>query len=188
LYVTPQKFDTKQTLSFGGTPIEGSIVNKLSVTQQLASTEQPYGYNVVFEVCAGPQIIRAPVVVVTSDIESTSVKMADRVIPNSCQLGTGKLKSENKDSITVSLANSGDATKVITELENRIVELQASIAKDKQALEELTKMAQKPMDYEQKVSELTNSIISNRDEINNTRALLHSLLYKFYGTQVISMN
>jgi predicted nucleic acid-binding Zn-ribbon protein len=188
LYVTPQKFDKKVTLSFGGTPVEGTLVKKLSVTKQLGGADAPKGYSVVYEVCAGSQIIRAPTVNVKTDMETKTIKLGDKVSPNSCQLGTAKINAEDKESIQVTLGNNGDATKVITDLENKIADLQAMVAKEKQELEELTKIAQKPADYEKRVSDLVKSISDKRTQINEAKAKLHGLFYKYYGAILVSTN
>ena len=96
--------------SFSGQPVEGGLVDILSITQQLASTEKPFGYNVVFEACAGNDVIRAPLIQVTSDLENKGIKLADKISPNSCQLGTAKIIADNSEGITAVFANTGDVS------------------------------------------------------------------------------
>jgi len=90
--------DLKVPTSIAGTPLTGIVVNKLSASPQLV---EQGGFDVVFEICAGDQIVRIPSVLVTSGIESKTVKLADKISPNSCQVSGAKIKADSADAIEV---------------------------------------------------------------------------------------
>ena len=181
LHVQPSKANAaKGPLSFGGVPVEGELVNKLSIIPQVGVTETPPLYNVIYEVCAGATGIKAPSVKVESDFESKNIVLADRVAPNSCQMGTAKLKAENQDSITVSAIPTAEISAKISQLEAKILELEQTITSDKRTLTELTKKAQKPDDFDKQVTELTKKIVDDRNSINEAKTELYRILYLYY--------
>lgn len=166
--------------SFSGQPVDGGLVDILSITQQLASTEKPFGYNVVFEACAGNNIIRAPLVQVNSDLENKGIKLADKISPNSCQLGTAKITANNSEGITAAFANTGDVSAKVVELDGKIAELQKTIQSEKKSLNELTHLAPRPADFNEQAIALSNTIIDLRTQINDLKTQLHSILFQFY--------
>lgn len=167
-------------LSFSGQPVEGGLVNVLATTQQLASTEKPFGYNVVFEACAGPNIVRAPLVEVTSDLETKGIKLADKISPNSCQIGTAKITADNTDSITVMFANTGDVSDKVAEIDTKIADLQKMVQSEKQSLNALTHLAPRPADFNEQAIALSEKIIDLRNQVNDLKTQLHSILFGFY--------
>lgn len=176
LYVTPSKASAPTKFTFSGVPIEGASTKILSITQQVSGE----GFNVVFEACAGEKAVIAPLVTVKSDIDSKDVVLANRISPNTCQLGTGQLKATDQNSIQVMLDNTEAFSAKVAELESKIAQWQSDLANEKRTLAEIVKIAQKPADYEMKVSELTNKIIELRNMINNAKANLQGSLFDFY--------
>ncbi|HXV66458.1 MAG TPA: hypothetical protein VD731_04455 [Nitrosopumilaceae archaeon] len=176
IFTNPSKSSATTKFSFSGTPIEGAQATKLSVIPQVSGE----GYNVVFEACAGTTAVRAPLITVKSDIESKDVVLANRISPNSCQLGTGQLKASNEDSIQVIFGNTEDFSKKVTDLENQITTWQADLATAKRSLAELVKTAQKPANYEEQVNTLTQTIVDLRNSINNAKAALQGAMLDYY--------
>lgn len=177
IYANPSKSSAAPTkFSFSGTPIEGAQSKKLSVIPQVSGE----GYNVVFEACAGAKAVRAPLITVKSDIESKEVVLANKISPNSCQLGTGQLKASNEESIQVILDNTEDFSNKVADLENQIAKWQADLATAKRSLAELVKTAQKPANYEEQVNTLTQTIVDLRNSINNAKAALQGAMLDYY--------
>ncbi|HEY4681313.1 MAG TPA: hypothetical protein VIH04_08640, partial [Nitrosarchaeum sp.] len=176
LSTTPSKSTAPSKFSFSGIPIEGSKATILKVTEQLTGE----GYNVVFEACAGAKAVRAPFTTVKSDIDSKNVILANKISPNSCQLGTGQIKAGDVNSIQVILENTEDFSAKVTDLETQIVKWQADLTDAKRSLAELVKTAQKPADYEERVNNLTSMIIDLRNLINNAKSNLQGSLFDFY--------
>ncbi len=126
--------------------------------------------------CAGTDQIRVPQVVVTSDSESKVVRLADKIASNSCQVTGTKILATDPKSITVSAGNTGDKSLKVSDLEAKITQLEASIKDAKESIRALTHMAPRPADFDQQVSELTESITKMRSDIHNTRAILYKYL------------
>ncbi|HET6517174.1 MAG TPA: hypothetical protein VFG25_03020, partial [Nitrosopumilaceae archaeon] len=130
--------------SFAGIPLEGVFVNKLGVAKQIVTEGS---YDVVFEMCADKQIVRVPVVTVKSDIETKQVKMADKIIQNTCQVTGAKIKATNPDSIEVSAGDTAEKSITASELEKKLSDLTESLRAEKQALRDLTHFAPRPADF-----------------------------------------
>jgi len=176
LSANPSKGSAPSKFTFSGTPIEGAKATILKVTQQVTGE----GYNVVFEACASMKAVRAPLITVKSDIDSTNVVLANKISPNSCQLGTGQIKASDVNLIQIIFDNTEEFSAKITDLENQITQWQADLASAKRSLAELVKTAQKPADYEEEVNNLTSTIIDLRNHINLVKAALQGSLLDFY--------
>ena len=127
-------------------------------------------------------IVRAPQIEVSSDSGKVTVKLADKILANSCQLGTGKVKASDTESITVSLKTPADLSLKISTLEKIMKEMQTTIAEDKNTLDELVHLDpdKRPADFEEKVTELTKKIADLRSQINDVRVELYRILSQVY--------
>src|SRR3990172_10053412 len=176
LSANPSKGSAPSKFTFSGTPIEGAKATILKVTQQVTGE----GYYVVFEACAGVKAVRAPLITVKSDIDSKDVVLANKISPNSCQLGTGQIKASDLNSIQVIFDNTEEFSAKITDLENQITKLQEELTSAKRSLAELVKTAQKPANYEERVNNLTSTIVDLRNHINIVKSALQGSLLDFY--------
>ena len=168
-------YDVKK--SFAGIPLEGIQVNKLGVAKQILTEGS---YDVVFEMCADKQIVRVPVVTVKSDTETKQVKMADKIIQNTCQVTGAKIKATNPDSIEVSAGDTAEKSITASELEKKLNSLTESLRAEKQALRDLTHLAPRPADFDDQAAKITQKIIDLRNEINLTKIQLYYLLNQSY--------
>jgi len=66
---------------------------------------------------------------------------------------------------------------MIKDLEAKVTSIQEGIAMDKNALSDLTKQSPQPDDFRQKVTELTNKIIKQRNDLSQAKHELISLKY-----------
>lgn len=164
-------------------PKDYSHVNKIKVVPQfldsgrLKSDPITSGFNFVFEACAGKNSILFPELMIRSDSEIKSVKLSEPLDAFSCQNSSTTIKAADPNSINGTMITSGDISMMIQELENKVASLQESIAKNKKALTEIAKQDPPPEDLKQKVSELTNTITNQRDELNQAKQELISLKY-----------
>ena len=165
--------DLKVPTSIAGTPLTGIVVNKLSASPQLV---EQGGFDVVFEICAGDQIVRIPSVLVTSGIESKTVKLADKISPNSCQVSGAKIKADSADAIQVTQGASISKSSTATNLEQKITDLTKTLQAEKQALKDLTHLNPRPADFNDQASAITIKIIELRTDITNTKLQLYNLL------------
>ncbi|NNM02875.1 MAG: hypothetical protein HKP26_04825 [Nitrosopumilus sp.] len=177
----------KQKLTFTGTPIDGASAKILTVSKQtLGNTDTPDTvtgvklYNVVFEACSGNDVLRAPEVRISSDNEEKTIKIAERIIANSCQMSAGKINALDSSSITTEIANRGDISANIIKLESDIGLLLDEQVMHQKELNKLVVLSVKPADYEQKVSELSNRIIELRNEMRDMKFQLYGNLYEVY--------
>ncbi len=172
---SPEVFekDPQTKFSFLGTAIEGETINKISVTKTLSGEK----YDVVFEACAGKQIVRFPIILISSDSENLSIKLGDKISPESCQLTSVKIMAVDPESITILPENNAGQSNRIAELEIKIDDLKNQIVDAKKILNELIHDPSQPADRNERATELTNKIINLRIQINDARAELYNILY-----------
>jgi hypothetical protein len=137
-------------------------------------------YNVVFEACAGKDIVRIPEVKVTSDREEKTIRVSERIIANSCQMSTAKINAIDAKSITTEIVNRSDISINITELEKKIDTLSEEQSKYQLELNKLAIQSEKPEGYEQKIAELSGKIIQLRSEIRDAKFQLYGNMYEIY--------
>ena len=134
-------------------------------------------YNFVFEACAKSSLIRSPQILITSDSETKTVKLSEKINPKSCQLSSTIIKATDTNSIKASLVKKTDLSLIVGQLELQVNKLSEQLAAEKKSLTELTKQDPKPSDYQKKVSEKTNKIVMLRNELTLARAELQKTQY-----------
>ena len=137
----------------------------------------PTSYNYIFEACAKSNLIRTPEVLITSDSETKSVKLSERIQPNSCQTSATIIKATDTNSIKASLVKKLDISIIVGDLESKVTELKEKLAVEKKALADLAKQSPAPSDLKKKVTEKTDKIILLRGELNTARADLQKNQY-----------
>lgn len=176
LYMTPKKSSVNPPLAYTG-ELKNARVEILTISEQVSSLDPPHNYNVVFKACSN-DIIRMPMVTITSDVETKTVKLADKISPKSCQTSASFIKANNKNSINTSLVNNDDLTKTISELENNIASLQSKLSSEQLTLNQITK--DKPVNYEEKINKINTEIIKIRTQINESKLTLYQILNQIY--------
>lgn len=169
--------DLKVPTSIAGTPLQGIVVNKLSATPQLV---QEGGFDVVFEICASDQIVRIPSVLVSSSIESKTVRLADKISPNSCQVSGTKIQAASADGITVTEGETIKKSTTASSLEQKITDLTKTLQAEKLALKDLTHLNPRPADFEAQLSTISTKIIETRAEITLTKLQLYNFLNEVF--------
>ena len=181
LYVpqTARATDFDIPKSITGKPLEGMLVELISVTEAVGKTGSSNPdfkrYDVVFEACAGKDPVRVPVITIVSDSATTTVKLIDRIVENSCQVGTAKINALDSGSITPKISSSSGLSTDVAALEKKIEQLQTDMANLRSALAEITS---KKLDAagEEQVSEIAQNIAELRAELLETRAKLYATL------------
>ena len=165
--------------SLTGQPLEGMTVNPISIVESVgkpdSSNPDLKRYDVVFEACTGKDTVRLPVIEIVSDSASTTVKLIDRIIPNSCQVGIGKINALDSESIKPQISADSKTSSGIVKLEKKIDQLETDLSDQRKALNQLTS---KKLDSagEEQAAELVQSIGELRSELLETRAKLYKLL------------
>jgi predicted nucleic acid-binding Zn-ribbon protein len=169
----------KKPLSFEGNAIEGVSFETVNIYKTVDSTDRPFTYNAVFKICSDLQTIRVPQVKVTSDAGSIIVNMADKIPVKTCQTSIAKIKATNIESISYELGTTNAVSTKISDLQQNIDTQQKSLGALKEELSQLTRIAQKPIDFEDQVTELTNKIIDLRNKINSNKTQLAQFQFQF---------
>ena len=177
----------KQKMTFTGVPLKDTSVSVMSVTKQVMGSKNQsstFGamatYNVVFEACAGKDVLRAPEVRVSSDSEEKVIRIAERIISNSCQMSTAKINAEDTSSIELEVANRSDISAKITKMEKKIDSLKEEQLKHQTELNRLVSQTDKSADYQQKVIDISSKIIQLRNEIRDAKFQMFGSMYEVY--------
>ena len=183
LYVPPNvkvsKIDLPKSLT--GKPLEGMTSDLVSVTDSVSPTGSNNPdlkrFNVVFEACAGNQSVRLPIITVTSDSDSVDVKLIDRIIPESCQVGITRINALDSDSIATSISGNSGISSQIQSLETQLKEMEESLANKRSMLGDFVSK-KLTSETEPQVLKLTLDISELRTDILEKRVQLNSLLLK----------
>ena len=165
--------------SLKGEPIVGMVTNLVSVTESIVKTESTNPdvkrYNVVFEACAGKESIRVPIITINSDSETVDVKLINRIIPESCQVGITRINAVDSESIMPKISENSGISKQITALEQHIEQLQLQLGEKRTSLNVLVS---KQLDSagEEQVTNLALEISDLRKELLETRIKLNGLM------------
>ncbi|AJW70795.1 hypothetical protein [Nitrosopumilus adriaticus] len=181
LYVPPNvkvsKIDFPKSIT--GQPLTGMTTNLISVSESVvvpvSSNPDLKRFNVVFEACSGMEPIRVPVITVDSDSDSVDVKLIDRIIPESCQVGIGKINAVDSDTIIVSISENSSISTQISSLEKHVDELQLQLGEKRKSLGVLVS---KQLDStgEEAAAQLALDISDLRKELLETRTKLYGVM------------
>jgi len=175
LYAIPtEKYDI-QKLSFTGVPIEGESAKIITVKKSISAENT---YDAVFEACTGKNQINLPIVEISSDKESTNVKLGGKISPNTCQMTSTKITATNPDTIIAKMAGNVESDK-IPELENQLSQLQKAIDDERNAIRSLIHDSKKS-DFNEQLEMHTAKIIELRGQISSLKDDYNKILYQTY--------
>ena len=140
LYVPPStkvsKIDFAKSIT--GQPLTEMRTDLISVTESvvkpISSNPDLKRFNVVFEACSGTDSIRTPLITINSDSDSVDIKLIDRIIPKSCQVGIGKINAVDSQSIMTKISENSNISSQISSLEKTIDELQIQLGEKRSSL------------------------------------------------------
>lgn len=164
-----------------GQPLVGLSANLVSVTESIVKVESENGdlkrFNVVFEACSGSETIRLPIIGVVSDSDSVEVKLIDRIIPKSCQVGITRINAVDSETIKTQITGNSGISKVIKTLENQINDMEVALAEKRSSLGDI---ASKKLDSdgEAMVEKLALEISELRADLLESKVKLNGLLLK----------
>ena len=145
-----------------GTVKHIATLNQVGSATRLDSTPRVNSYNYVFEACAGEKNIRSPEIVITSDSEVKSIKLASMLKSGQCRTTSVIVKASDTNSISTQLLNKGGITKTINDMESRLADLMSKLSQEKNLLKS-------KKDDPKQTSEITQRIIDLKKEINSQR-------------------
>ncbi len=141
-----------------------------SIMAIVPSTENTH--SVIFQVCAGDTIMRAPEVRISSDTEVKTVKLSKEILPESCRQTSAIIKATDSKTIKMEKVDKKNINIMITEVDEKILNIQSEITKKNAELEEL--IARIPED--KSPSHSVNAKINNiAVEISKLRNQLHDV-------------
>ena len=150
-------------------------LNQIAQPGKLDSSPRVKAYNYVFETCAGDKNVRAPEIVITSDSEVKSLKLASMLKSNQCRTTSAIIKANDSQSITSVLLNKGGITKTITDMENNLNNLSMQLEQEKKLLTlTSTEDSKKTSAITQKITDLKKQINSQRYDLQKYQLFLFS--------------
>ena len=180
LYVQPTHISELKSKTYSESPVIGASITKIAVQKSLIQpTTQPknvLSYSTIFQICAEKNAIHAPEILVTSDIQTKSVKLSDDIAPNTCQRSSVDIGTENAKSITITLKNKGEISSSIDALEKKIFDIQEKLKTEKENLANLIHQKPRSLDYNKMVTLQTEKIEQLRTELNNAKVSLYGIL------------
>ncbi|MDH3339915.1 MAG: hypothetical protein OEL84_01370 [Nitrosopumilus sp.] len=166
-----------------GTVTSLSTVKQFGAEGKLSTNLRVVEYVHVFEVCANDKTIRAPEILVKSDSEAKTVKLAQKIVANTCYTNSAKIKATDVNSISASLTNKGAISDKLTELEAKIIDIQKKLVILKKNLSDTAKQDTTVIseDAKKKISDTTNEISKLRAELNLAKGELNKYLFALYA-------
>ena len=144
------------------------------------SVSRTIAYTYVFEACAGNQPIRAPEVVVTSDSEVRSVKLAVDLSPNACHVSATKIKAANPDTINAKLFTKDTVTKMVNNAELRLANVKAMLSEKNMKLQDAVKKPKTDANTLE-IVKITEEVVELRKQLKDARAEYYRLLFLIHG-------
>ncbi|MDH3793531.1 MAG: hypothetical protein OER78_00480 [Nitrosopumilus sp.] len=143
LYVPPNvkvsKIDIPKSIT--GKPLDGMSTNLISVTESVGKLESGdvnlKRFNVVFEACTGKESVRLPIIYLISDSDYVDVKLINRIISNSCQVGFERINAIDSETIIAQISGNSGVSKQISGLEKQIDDLKNSLDEKRKTLSQL---------------------------------------------------
>ncbi|QLH03336.1 hypothetical protein C5F47_07140 [Nitrosopumilus cobalaminigenes] len=156
------------------------IANVAGQAPIFQSESRTIAYTYVFEACAGDKPIRSPEVVVSSDSEVRSVKLAIDLSPNACQVSATQIKAASPDTIKGKLFTKDTVTKMANTAEKRLGDIKVLLSERNTALQKLVKSPDSP-ENTSKLVKLSSEIVELRKELKDARAEYYRLLFIIHG-------
>ena len=138
---------------------------------KITGTASTSGYNLAFEICTASQKIFVPEVLIKSDSQTQRYEIPDNIEPNSCLLSATFIKASDPNSITLTLLNKGDISKLLSDGEANIASIQNELDNAKKAFGDRTSP-----DTSQ-----TAKIIDLRKQLNEAKEDLYRLYFTLYA-------
>ncbi|MCE9651619.1 MAG: hypothetical protein K8Q89_00950 [Nitrosarchaeum sp.] len=176
VYAVPTEKYNIQKLSFTGEPIEGDSAKLITAKKSIST---PNTYDTIFEACAGKNQITLPIVMISSDKESSNVKIGNKISANTCQMTSAKITAINPDTISVKMAGNTESDK-IPDLENQINNLQKQIQDERDMIRTLLNDKNKKSDFNDQMEMHTKKIIDLRGQISSLKDDYNDILYRAY--------
>ena len=172
------------TSGFGLSSAHAQTNSQISIKAKVPSTLDNK-YSVIFQVCAGNNIMRAPQVVISSDSEVRDVKLNKTIAKDTCKTTATTIKALDPNTIKIKKVDKSKINTMITAAEKKLAKVKAEISATNDELAELagTIPGNSPLAKEQikKVNDITSKLVELRKELKDARSEYYRLLYVIRG-------
>ncbi len=144
------------------------------------STPRIVAHTYIFEACAGDKPIRSPEVVVTSDSEVRSVKLASDLSSNACIISSTIIRASDSGTIDAKLFTKNTVTKMVSDAEKRLSNVKIMLNEKNTTLQKLIKQPDST-ENTSKIIKITQEIVELRKELKDARAEYYRLLFLIHG-------
>jgi len=167
---------------FGLSSVSAQTSSQTSIKAKVPSTLENQ-YSVIFQVCAGSTIMRAPQVVMSSDSEVRDVKLNKTIAPNACKTTATVIKALDPNTIKVKKVDKSKINIMITAAEKNLVKIKKEISATNDELETITLPGNTPLtnDAMKKLNDITSKLVELRKELKDARSEYYRLLYVIKG-------
>ena len=112
----------------------------------------------------------------SSDLESKTTQLSDKISPNSCLISGAKISASDPKTIQIKYEDTGAKSQQIDDLDKKLEELNKTFQEAKKSLNDLVNLNPHPADFAQKVDEISQNIIKLRQDILYTKSLKYKIL------------
>ena len=144
-------------------------------TQTVAGTSSVAYYNYIFEVCAKKVPLRSPEVIISSDTEVKSVKLARSISANTCEMTGAKIKAGDQSTIGATIVGKEGLSEQANALEVKIADLRGKIQEQKAKLKSYAEF--NPNEKQKLITESIDKISDLRKELREVKSDYHRILY-----------
>ena len=143
-------------------------------------------HSVIFKVCAGDQVMRAPEVIIRSDSAVKNVKLNKVISANTCKTTATTIQAFDADTIKIKKVDKSKINTMITAAERKLANIKSEISATNIELEELLASLPggnnpiKPANVK-KINDLTTELSDLRKQLKDARSDYYRLLYVIRG-------
>lgn len=141
-------------------------------------------FSVIFQVCAGDTIMRAPEVKISSDIEEKNVRISQEIQPNSCRQTSAFIKATDSSTIAMEKIDKKNLNIMISNIEKDIAKIQSEISdKNAQILDLVDQYSKSESNQvlNKKVNDLTVEISKLKKDLQGKKIERDRLLVQLKG-------
>lgn len=125
-------------VAFSLSPVQ---LQTTSIMAIVPSTDKEY--SVIFQVCAGDIIMRAPEVKLTSDTEEKTVRISQEILPNSCRQTSALIKAFDSNTIKIEKIDKKNTNLKINDVDEAIRKIRSEISSKSEEILDLVSQLSK---------------------------------------------
>ena len=162
------------------------VVKKIKIAPVAAqeaiykSQSRTIGYVYIFEACAGDDPIISPEILVKSDSEVRSVKLATDLGPRACQISSTIIKAASPDTISGVLEPEYTLIKMAIDNGKKVSDIKIMISEKNTELQSTIKQPESDAKTS-KIAKITGELVDLRQQLKDARSEYYRALFLIYG-------